>query len=80
MGYVERIPFFYFFFPLYSIDNILDRLVGLFGGKLWKAADFVMESESNLLHEHVKKAAPLFLTAVGVLLVLQAQFWSALLW
>lgn len=31
-----------------------------------------METKSNLLHEHVKIAAPLFLAAVGVLLTLQA--------
>lgn len=31
-----------------------------------------METKSNLLHECVKIAAPLFLAAVGVLLTLQA--------
>lgn len=31
-----------------------------------------METKSNLLHERVKIAAPLFLAAVGVLLTLQA--------
>lgn len=31
-----------------------------------------MESKSNLLHERMKTAAPLFLTAVGMLLALQA--------